>query len=192
MHLDFCVVGLGNPGQQYENTRHNAGFLALDYIRTQWGFNQYSQNKYHQAAESSGDLGSHRILLLKPQTYMNLSGNSLVKLKSQLSSSQFIILYDDFDLPLGSMRIKSKGSAGTHNGMKSILSQLHSKDVPRIRIGIHPQHPLADATKFVLNPFTRSEWECLEPVFSNIMKSLEYVFTGSLERAAREFNRKAL
>jgi len=192
MSHDFCVVGLGNPGPNYENTRHNAGFLALDYLKQQWNFPDFSANKYNQAMQSSGSFQSQQILLLKPQTFMNLSGNSLVRLRKEHQPSQFIIIYDDFDLPFGSMRIKSKGSPGSHNGMKSVLATLSSQAVPRIRIGIHPQHPISSATKFVLNPFTKTEMESLEPVFANLMQSLEYLFTGQLERAAREFNRKAL
>lgn len=192
MALDFCIVGLGNPGSEYLSTRHNVGFLALDFLRDQWTFNDFSQNKYNQSMQTEGTLEGKKILLLKPQTFMNLSGNSLIKLRKDLKPSQFVILYDDFDLPFASIRIKAKGSPGTHNGMKSILNSLGTQAVPRVRIGIHPKHPISSAANFVLSPFSRVEIESLEPVLVNVRKSLEYLFSGELERAAREFNQKAL
>ena len=192
MPWDFCVVGLGNPGQEYLSTRHNIGFLALDFLREQWNFANFYPNKYNYSLQTEGPFQDKRILLLKPQTFMNLSGNSLVKLRKELQPNQFVILYDDFDLPFSNIRIKAKGSPGTHNGMKSILACLGTQAVPRVRIGIHPKHPISSAANFVLSPFSRLEKESLEPVLVNVGKSLEYLFSGELERAAREFNQKAL
>ena len=132
----YIVAGLGNPGLRYANTRHNIGFIALDMLADKLGI-KVTKIK-HKALIGEGTYGGHRIVLAKPQTYMNLSGESILDMKNwyKVEDSGIIIIYDDIDLDVGVLRIRASGSAGTHRGMQSIIYQLKSQDFPRVRIGV--------------------------------------------------------
>ena len=132
----FVIAGLGNPGKKYENTRHNMGFLVVDRIAEKCGI---SVNRMkHRALVGEGRISGRKALLVKPQTYMNLSGESVREVVDyyDVDLEDVIVIYDDFDLETGSIRVRKKGSAGSHNGMKSVISHLGSGDFPRVRIGI--------------------------------------------------------
>lgn len=186
----WCVIGLGNPGDKYEKTRHNAGFLALDHLREDWFFSAFSSNRYHKSQESSGIHQGRKITLVKPQTFMNLSGETVRALLKEIPLNRMVLLYDDIDLPVGSIRVRQKGRAGSHNGMKSVIQHAGSDVFPRIRIGIRPDHPISNLADFVLNPFPSSERITLEKTFLDISESLSLILEDKLEQASQKFNSK--
>ena len=152
----FVIAGLGNPGKKYENTRHNMGFLTIDKLAEK---NNIKVNKIkHKALVGDGIISGQRVLLVKPQTYMNLSGESLREIVSyyNINLENMLVIYDDFDLEAGTLRIRKKGSAGSHNGMKSIIAQLKSQEFPRIRVGIGKSGGL-DWKDFVIGKMGKQE-----------------------------------
>ncbi|MDR2157121.1 MAG: aminoacyl-tRNA hydrolase, partial [Clostridiales Family XIII bacterium] len=158
----YVVIGLGNPGKKYENTKHNIGFIAVDRLA---GRNGIRIGKLrHKALTGEGLIGNQKVMLAKPQTYMNLSGESVVALVRyfDVAPEKLIVIYDDVDIPMGSIRIRKSGSAGTHNGMRSILLCLREEGFPRIRIGVGAERgdmPLAD---YVLTGFGKDEAKTME------------------------------
>ena len=152
------IVGLGNPGAEYEWTRHNLGFLLIDKLANEIGIDV--SRKECQALVGKGRLESHDVKLVKPQTYMNLSGEAvrclMAKHKLDTPSEQLIVISDDLALPFGKIRIRPRGSAGGHNGLKSIIAAIGTEEFIRLRIGIQPEHPIADAKRFVLDTYPRS------------------------------------
>lgn len=157
----YLVVGLGNPGKEYANTRHNAGFMAADEISRRFSFSAFREKFDGLVAE--GNIGGEKVLLLKPQTYMNLSGNSVVKAAFfyKILPQNVIVIHDDMDLKLGQIKAKCGGSSGGHNGIKSIDSQI-SPNYNRIRIGVgHPEHQQNQVIDYVLSSFGREEKETL-------------------------------
>lgn len=188
--MDFCIVGLGNPGIEYQNTRHNTGFMFLDYLQSVLGFPPFLSNKYNRSLETKMNFRGQRLLLLKPQTYMNLSGESLIRLRQEIEPQNFIVIYDDYDLPTGSMRIRKKGSAGSHNGMKSIIQFLGTENFPRIRIGIAPEHQVGNSSSFVLGRLSTQELLLIEEIFPKIKEAVESVIFGRIDQVCAKFNRK--
>ena len=148
----YIIAGLGNPGKKYENTRHNIGFITLDYLAERHDI-QINKIK-HKALVGEGRISGQKVLLVKPQTYMNLSGESLREVMDyyKVDIEDLIVIYDDIDLPAGTVRIRKKGSAGTHNGMRSIVQHL-GQDFPRIRMGIGNERK-GDLADFVLGGFS--------------------------------------
>lgn len=157
------IVGLGNPGKEYEKTRHNIGFMVLEELRKKLEFDEFKEDKKKQAAISFGEYHDEKIILVKPLTFMNKSGESVQKIVSfyKIDLKDLFVCYDDVDLPLGAIRVREKGSAGTHNGMKSIISHLSSQDFARFRVGIETRGEIAakeqDTTSFVLSRFSWKE-----------------------------------
>ncbi len=154
----FCIVGLGNPGDKYKNTRHNVGFIFIDHLHNK--FSSGSFKNFHNIAEySSNEIGGKKLFFLKPITYMNNSGIAVEEfLKyNNILTSNMIIIYDDVDTECGMIRIRKKGSDGGHNGMKSIISTLKTTEIPRIRVGIGPKKEQMDLSDYVLSNFTSSE-----------------------------------
>lgn len=151
------IVGLGNPGNKYENTRHNVGFSTIDVLSEKHGIKV--DRLKHKALIGDGSIKGERVLLVKPQTFMNLSGESVRDIVEwyKLPIESVIVIYDDADLPVGTVRIRPKGSSGTHNGMKSIIYQLQSDDFPRIRIGIGKAPEGWDLADYVLSRFSGDE-----------------------------------
>lgn len=186
------IVGLGNPGKEYDGTRHNAGFACVDEVREAWKFPEFTLQKKFLAMVSEGTMEGEKVLIAKPETFMNVSGESVAKLMLfyHLEPHGLYVAYDDIDLPLGSIRVRKDGSAGTHNGMKSIIATLGHQDFPRIRIGIESRGVTApaeqDLTSFVLHAFLKAEL----PLFresvvkgANALKmALKGDFTGAMER----------
>lgn len=152
------IVGLGNPGDEYKKTRHNFGFLFLDYVQSKT--NQVIWKKEFEALTADVILEGKKVKLIKPQTYMNLSGNAVNSIKNyyKVEDKDIIVIYDDVDLEFGSVRYRQNGSGGTHNGMKNVINMLSSESIPRIRLGIgKPKHENQDLADFVLSRFDKKE-----------------------------------
>jgi peptidyl-tRNA hydrolase, PTH1 family len=152
------IVGLGNPGQQYERTRHNVGFRVVDRLAEKWGC-KWNERR-GKAILASGSVGSEKIILAKPLTFMNLSGESVGELARwyKVSPEDLLIIYDELDLPVGKIRLGAKGSAAGHNGMRDIIAKLHTSDFPRLRVGIgHPQNSRVQGRDHVLSAATGDE-----------------------------------
>lgn len=173
----FILMGLGNPGQEYERTRHNLGFLMLDCLQTSWHFPRFRLDKHFQAEVSQGQLAGKDILLVKPQTFMNLSGQSaqIIKLFYKLDSTQFGIVYDEMDLPWGKIRVRKDGSSAGHNGIKSIIAALGSDKFLRFRMGIQPENYIAGSERRtpVLARFSNAEEESMGEIFNDMQKVIE-------------------
>lgn len=161
----YIIAGLGNPGKQYENTKHNVGFLTIDVLAEKLGI-RVSKIK-HKALTGEGFISGEKVILVKPQTYMNLSGESIREILSfyKADPERLVVIYDDIDLPMGSLRIRKKGSAGTHNGMKSIIYQIVSEDFPRVRIGIGGERK-GDLADYVISGFRKEDRKTVEDAFS--------------------------
>lgn len=176
----YLVVGLGNPGKEYANTRHNAGFMAADEISRRFSFSTFREKFDGLVAE--GNIGGEKVLLLKPQTYMNLSGNSVVKaaLFYKILPQNVIVIHDDMDLKLGQIKAKCGGSSGGHNGIKSIDSQI-SPNYNRIRIGVgHPEHQQNQVIDYVLSSFGREEKEILNQSIDTVADLIDILIKNGL------------
>ena len=183
----FVIAGLGNPGKKYENTRHNMGFLVVDRLAEK---NNIKVNKIkHKALVGDGFISGRKALLVKPQTYMNLSGESLREVVSyyDVEMENVIVIYDDFDLETGTLRIRKKGSAGSHNGMKSVIYQLQSQDFPRIRIGIGKSGGL-DWKDFVLGKVGSGDKEIMEEVIDRAADAVMCILEKGIDKAMNEYN----
>lgn len=151
------IIGLGNPGKKYEDTRHNAGFMAIDKISEKWGI-PVAQNKF-RALVGEGRIEGEKVLLVKPQTYMNLSGESVAEILKfyKLIPDELVVIFDDLDLPTGQLRLREKGSAGGHNGIKSMISHLGTQEFKRIKVGIGRPEPGRSVSDYVLQSFPSAE-----------------------------------
>lgn len=187
----YVVAGLGNPGYRYKNTRHSVGFMVIDALAEKVGVNIRKNKKLkHKAIINEVNIDEKKILLVKPQTYMNASGESIKDIVEnyKVPLNNLIILYDDADLPLGKIRIRRSGSAGTHNGMKSVIYHLQSEDFPRIRIGIGKPPPDMDIMDYVLGKFTIDETDVIH---ESILKAAEAAITivkEGVDEAMAKFN----
>jgi PTH1 family peptidyl-tRNA hydrolase len=187
----FLVAGLGNPGEEYALTPHNLGFLTVDRLAERHGIRV--NRKDSKALVGVGEIDGHPVMLAKPQTYMNLSGTSLAPLmeKHAIVLERLIVVYDELDLPWTALRIKPKGSAAGHKGMGSVISNLHSSDVLRVRLGIHPGHPIRDGAEFVLAPFKRSQSKELDELVGYAADAVRSIIAEGVEKAMTNFNRRA-
>lgn len=184
------IVGLGNPGKQYENTRHNAGFMALDFLVEHFGF-EFKKSDKHKCEVTEGQMFDEKVILIKPQTFMNLSGQS-VRFVSQfykIPTEDVIVIYDDVDLPSGNLRIRLSGSAGGHKGMKSIIQELGTEDFVRIRLGIAPLMEFkGELEGYVLGKLTEEEASLMEGNVKKLPDILEKILKGDIEEAMHEYN----
>ena len=173
--MKYCIVGLGNPGEKYTSTRHNAGFLLLDEIREIWDFPEFSLQKKCNALLSQGRHHENSILLAKPLTFMNLSGESVSSLLHyyDIPPENLIILHDDKDFDLGEIRVASDSSSAGHNGVQNIFDHLKTKSVQRIRIGIGPKLEEIPTDAFVLSPFSKEELQTLLSLKESVSKEVE-------------------
>lgn len=181
------IVGLGNPGRKYENTRHNIGFITVDYIAQK---HKIKINKIkHKALIGEGMIEGKKVILIKPQTYMNLSGQSVREVMHYYKEdiNNLTVIYDDIDIEVGKIRIRKKGSAGTHNGMRSIIYDLMSDEFPRIRIGIGKDSE-RELTHYVLGKFQEEEEKAIETAVKNAAKAVETLVTESIDKAMNEYN----
>lgn len=187
----MLIVGLGNPGAEYEWTRHNLGFMLIDKIARETG--ALVKRKECRALVGRADLDGDSVELAKPQTFMNLSGESVACLiakrnDTQAAPAQLIVISDDLALPFGTIRLRPKGSAGGHNGLKSIISSLRTDEFIRLRIGIQPMHPVSDAKRFVLEEFSKSERKDVEVVLERGVNALRTVVREGIDKAMSVFN----
>lgn len=185
-----AIVGLGNPGPEYERTRHNAGWLLLDHLATRWGLAPY--RRAEQALATSGTLQGVPVRLLKPTTYMNRSGEALRGLRSPNwdPAEDLLVLVDDVALPPGRFRLRGAGSAGGHNGLRSIEAALRRQDYPRLRIGVGAKPPeYDDLADWVLGRFTPPEREALEGILDPMADAVECWVAEGIEAAMTRFNR---
>jgi len=185
----WLIVGLGNPGKQYERTRHNCGFRAVDFLADKLGC-KIDKSKF-QGLYGTVNYGGKKLYLLKPQTFMNLSGRSVLQLSAYFSipPQRIIVMFDDISLEPGRLRVRPNGSAGGHNGIKSIISELGSQDFPRVKIGVgakaHPEQDLAD---WVLSSFSASEEKALVSALENAGNAALCIIDKSVAEAANRYN----
>lgn len=187
--ITHIVVGLGNPGGEYAGTRHNAGFLAIDYLAERLGVT-IDRAKY-RALVAEATVGERRVLLMKPQTFMNLSGEAVREAAAfyHVAPENVIVIYDDVTLDIGRLRVRGKGSDGGHNGMKSIIYQLKSDAFPRVRVGVGKKpHPDFDLADFVLSAFTAEEVKALTATFDTVKRGIELLLAGDLAAAQQVCN----
>jgi PTH1 family peptidyl-tRNA hydrolase len=188
------VVGLGNPGIEYQFTPHNAGFLAVDRIAERSGVQL--ANRRCKALTATARIAGHEVLLAKPETFMNLSGNSVVALLNEFelnASGDLIVLYDDLALPMGSIRIRERGSSGGHNGVKSISGVLGTEEWIRIRIGVGKQTPTGEPVRaggkdYLLSPMRKQELAVMDEVLDRAAQAVEAVLGNGVRIAMNEFN----
>lgn len=189
--LDFIVAGLGNPGSDYERTRHNAGFMALDALAKFCG-SDVTQKRF-QALTARVTLDGARLLLMKPQTFMNLSGNAVGAAASffKVPPERIIVLCDDISLPLGKIRVRGDGSAGGHNGLKSIIAQLGSESFPRVKIGIGGADNHDDQlVNWVIGRFSAGEYKVVQAAAEGASDAVRIIIRDGVEKAANLFNGK--
>jgi PTH1 family peptidyl-tRNA hydrolase len=187
----FLVAGLGNPGEEYALTAHNLGFLTVDRLARQHGIRVTRRDS--KALVGVGEIDGREVMLAKPQTFMNLSGTSLGPLmeKHGIEVGRLVVVYDELDLPWRALRIKPKGSAAGHNGMKSAIQSLQTNEIVRVRLGIHPGHPIRDGAEFVLAPIKRSQIEELDEFVGFAAGAVRSIIAEGVEKAMTRFNRRA-
>ncbi len=186
--LNWLIVGLGNPGPEYQMTRHNAGFMVIDRLAERWGV----LVKRTECRSLTGQLSREvlRIELVKPQTFMNLSGEAVRCLleKESRNIERLIVVVDDLAIPFGNLRIRPRGSDGGHNGLKSLRSCLKTDEYTRLRIGIMPEHPVSNTSKYVLERFSNAVRDELDEVIENAADAVEYLISEGIDRAMSRFN----
>ena len=187
--IEFLIVGLGNPGGKYEITRHNAGFLCADLFAESMN-TEIKRLKYH-ALTAEVNIDGHRCLLMKPQTFMNNSGEAVAEAAKfyKIPLEKIIVVFDDISLPIGKLRVRRKGSAGGHNGIKSIISHLGSENFPRVKIGVgakpHPDYDLAD---WVLTSFKKEDFPALKEAMVNAGEAVKLIVNGNTDKAMNLYN----
>ncbi len=184
----YIIAGLGNPGTRYATTRHNIGFIVIDMLAQKLGI-EVKRIK-HKALIGEGTFQGEKIVLAKPQTYMNLSGESILDLRNwyKVEDSKIIIIYDDIDLDVGVLRIRTAGSAGTHNGMKSIIYQLNSQDFPRVRLGIGRPPEDWDLKDYVLSTFRDQEIPLINDACERAVEGIELIVSKGIDYAMSKCN----
>ena len=183
----YIIVGLGNPGKQYENTRHNMGFLAVDLLAEKYNID-VNKIKF-KSLVGEGRIAGQKVLLVKPQTYMNLSGEAVRQAMDfyKIDPEELIVIYDDIDIPTGTFRIRKKGSPGTHNGMRNIFQHIQTNDFPRIRVGIGSGKK-ENLIGYVTGGISKSEQEVLADVLKNSADSAACIIEKGIDKAMNEYN----
>ena len=185
------VVGLGNPGIEYQFTPHNLGFLTIDRIAQRCGVDVASRRC--QAATAKVRVAGHEVLLAKPETYMNLSGLSVRKLVDDLEINPvdgLIVVYDELDLPFATVRLKQRGGTAGHNGIESLIGSLGTDEFVRVRLGIEPDHPVRDGAKYVLAQFKKSQLEAVDDLIERGADAVEAILKDGLAAAMNRFNQR--
>jgi peptidyl-tRNA hydrolase, PTH1 family len=187
----FLVAGLGNPGEEYAATPHNLGFHVVDRLAARHGIRL--TRKECQALIGQGNIGGKTVLLAKPQTYMNLSGVAVKPLmqKNEILPNDFVLVYDELDLPWGSLRVRPKGSAAGHNGITDVIEKIGTQEFPRIRLGVHPGHALPSGKDYLLSRFTRQQTDTLDEFVDLAADAAESIITEGVEKSMARFNRRA-
>ena len=185
------IVGLGNPGIEYQFTPHNLGFLAIDRIAANLGVEV--RNRQCRALTARAEIAGQAVLLAKPETFMNLSGLSVGELVAEYQAdvkSDLIVIYDELDFPLGTMRVRQRGSSAGHNGIESILGAVGTDEFLRIRLGIAPEKKISDSVKFVLTPFRKAQLIVVDEVLDSAANAVEMILKDGPAAAMNKFNRK--
>jgi peptidyl-tRNA hydrolase, PTH1 family len=186
------IVGLGNPGIEYQFTPHNLGFLTVDRLadRTKVSVS----NRHCRAVNGRTRIGSEEVLLAKPETFMNLSGLSVAELVKKYEvnvTADLVVVHDELDLPFGTVRLKQRGGTAGHNGLESILGALGTDEFTRVRMGIAPDHPVRDGARYVLAEFKKSQYEAVDQLLDAAADAVTAIITDGAQAAMNRFNRKA-
>jgi PTH1 family peptidyl-tRNA hydrolase len=188
----FLIVGLGNPGKEYEWSRHNLGFMLIDKLADVAGVDV--KLRECQSRVGRGEIEGRTVKLVKPQTYMNLSGEAVACLfaKHKLAEpgEKLIVISDDLALPFGKIRIRARGSAGGHNGLKSIIGAVGTNEFTRLRIGIQPEHPISDSKRFVLDSFPGATRPAVEEVLEKSVEAIGSILRDGVLKAMTDYNRE--
>jgi PTH1 family peptidyl-tRNA hydrolase len=185
------IVGLGNPGDEYRLTPHNLGFLAIDRIAGSLGVEV--RNRQHRALTARVEISGETVLLAKPETYMNLSGVSVLALIQEYDAkpeADLIVIQDELDFPLGTLRIHTRRSSAGHNGIESIIDSLGSQDFLRIRIGVAPEHKVGDGVEYLLSPMRKKDLEIVDGVLDTVEEAVNVILKEGPAAAMNRFNRK--
>ena len=184
----YLIVGLGNPGKQYDMTRHNIGFHTIDYIADKYGA-KLTKLKF-KAVYGEATISGEKVYLVKPQTYMNLSGESVREAADfyKVDPEHIIVIYDDISLDVGQLRIRKKGSAGGHNGIKNIIAHLGTQEFPRIKVGVGDKPPRMDLADYVLSRFSKEDREKMEQAFKDAAEAVEVMIAEGPDAAMNQFN----
>jgi PTH1 family peptidyl-tRNA hydrolase len=184
------VIGLGNPGKEYERTRHNVGFMVVEELARRQGV-VFKKMFWLPVRQAKCRIGEHEVRLVMPTTYMNRSGKAVwgAMKKWRAEAADTVVVFDDVDVEFGGVRVRAKGSGGSHNGMKSVLEWVQTQAFPRVRVGIGPKPAGADMIAFVLGGFAAEELLKLEKVVERAADAVETIFSAGTERAMNEFNR---
>lgn len=183
------IAGLGNPGKEYENTKHNVGFLTIDILAEKYGI-KVNKIKF-KGLVGEGMIGTEKVMLVKPQTYMNLSGQCIREIVAfyKLDMEDLVVIYDDIDLPMGNLRIRKKGSAGTHNGMRSIIYDLQDDGFPRVRVGIGGERK-GDLANYVISGFSGDDRKLIEEAIVKAADAVTCLVEDGIDRAMVDYNTK--
>lgn len=184
----YIIAGLGNPSKEYERTRHNVGFDALDVLADKVGTT--IEEKKFKGLYGRGIIGGEKVLLLKPQTFMNLSGESIRAATDfyKVEPDHIIVIYDDISLDVGQLRIRKKGSAGGHNGIKNIIAHLGTQEFPRIKVGVGDKPKKMDLADYVLSRFSKEDRALMEDAFKEAAQAVEVMITDGADAAMNRFN----
>ena len=186
----YIIAGLGNPTREYEKTRHNVGFDTIDVLADK--LNTSVDEKKFKGLYGKGIIAGEKVILLKPQTFMNLSGESVREAADfyKVDPEHIIVIYDDISLDVGQLRIRKKGSAGGHNGIKNIIAHLGGQVFPRIKVGVGEKPPKYDLADYVLGHFSKVEQELMSEGYDNAVKAVELIVSDQMSEAMNEYNRK--
>ena len=186
------IVGLGNPGIEYQFTPHNLGFLAVDRIAEQCG--GVVNNRHCRALTGRARIGNEDVVLAKPDTFMNLSGMSVRELIEKYEAqpeSDLVLLYDELDLPFGTLRVRPRGRSAGHNGVESVIGSLGTQEFTRIRMGVAPDHPVGDGARYVLSQFKKAQYPVVDQVLDAAAEAVKVILAEGVQAAMNRFNRKA-
>lgn len=188
----YVIAGLGNPGKQYEGSRHNVGFMTLDQLADRFGIDV--KERAHKALIGKGVIEGNKVILVKPQTFMNLSGESIRAAADfyKIDPEHIMIIYDDISLDPGQLRIRKKGSAGGHNGIKSIIAHLGSQEFPRIKVGVGAKPDRMDLADYVLGHFSQVETRIMEDAVKEAAQAVQAIILDGIETAMNRYNGKKL
>ena len=185
------IVGLGNPGIEYQFTPHNMGFLAVDRIAEECGVRV--NNRHCRAQTARTRIAGHEVLLAKPETYMNLSGASVAELVREYEArpeEDLVLLYDELDLPFGTLRVRPRGRSAGHNGVQSVIGALGTQEFTRVRLGIGPDFPVGDGARYVLAQFKKAQLETVSAVLDQASDAVRVILADGVQAAMNRFNRK--
>lgn len=189
----YLIAGLGNPTKKYENTRHNMGFDCIEKLSSKFGIKM--KRSRFSALVGKGEIGNESVILVKPQTFMNLSGDAISRIAKYYkidTGKELIVIYDDTDLDIGSIRIKARGSAGGHNGMKSIIARIGSEEFIRVRVGIGKREEDSDMIDFVLGQFSEDERKKIDMALEKAAEAVEDIIRSGIEHSMNSYNRKTI